>query len=190
MKKRFVSILVSSMLVVSLFTGCGSSEAPAANSETAPAVSEEASAQESSQQSVEEQVAEPGYVYSQGGVDVAVNGEMAPIVEAWGEPDKYFESESCAFQGMDKVYTYGSVVINTYPENDKDYVLTIELKDDTITTAEGIYIGSSKEDVVATYGAATSETDVALVYDKGECQLTFFFEDDCVTNITYAAKMD
>lgn len=186
MKKRVVSILVSSMLVLSLFAGCGSSETPAGNSEAAPAVSEEAPAQESSQQPA----ADPGYVYSQAGVDVAVNGEMAPIVDAWGEPDKYFESESCAFQGMDKVYTYGSVVINTYPENDKDYVLTIELKDDTITTAEGIYIGSSKDDVVVTYGAATSETDVALVYDKGECQLTFFFEDDCVTNITYAAKMD
>ena len=190
MKKRLFSVLVSSMLVMSLLAGCGSSEAPAGNGEEAPAVSEEAPVPESSQQAEEEPAIDPGYVYSQGGLNVAVNGEMAPIVEAWGEPDKYFESVSCAFQGMDKVYTYGSVVINTYPEEEKDYVLTIELKDDTITTAEGIYIGSSKDDVVATYGAATSETDVALVYEKGECQLTFFFEDDCVTNITYAAKMN
>lgn len=190
MRKRVISILVSSMLAASLLAGCGSAETPAGNPESAPAVSEETPVQESSQQAVTEAVTDPGYVYSQSGVDVAVNGLMSPIVDAWGEPDKYFESESCAFQGMDKVYTYGSVVINTYPENDKDYVLTIELKDDTITTAEGIYIGSSKADVVATYGDATSETDVALVYEKGECQLTFFFEDDCVTNITYAAKMD
>ncbi len=190
MKKRLVSILLSSMLVMSVFAGCGSSETPAGNVESAPVVSESAQVQESSKQAEAEVPADSGYVYSQGGVDVAVNGLMSPIVDAWGEPDKYFESESCAFQGMDKVYTYGSVVINTYPENEKDYVLTIELKDDTITTAEGIYIGSSKADVVATYGTATSETDVALVYEKGECQLTFFFEDDCVTNITYAAKMN
>lgn len=189
MKKRIISVLVCCMMGVGLFAGCGSSNAPAGNGDTAPAVSEEVPA-ESSQPAVEEPAADAGYVYTQGGVDVAVKGLMDPIVDAWGEPDKYFESESCAFQGMDKVYTYGSVVINTYPENDKDYVLTIELKDDTITTAEGIYIGSSKDDVIAAYGTATTETDVAFVYEKGECQLTFFFEDDCVTNITYAAKMN
>lgn len=191
MKKRLLSVLVSCMLCVGLFAGCGSSEEiPAGNGQETPVVSEEAPTAESSQQAVEEVAVDLGYVYSQGGVDVAVNGLMTPIVDAWGDPDKYFESESCAFQGLDKVYTYGSVVINTYPEDGKDYVLTIELKDDTITTAEGIYIGSSKDDVVATYGAAASETDVALVYEKGECQLTFFFEDNCVTNITYAAKMN
>ena len=189
MRKKLVSVFVSSMLVLGLMTGCGSSDAPA-GSQAAPVASESVPVAESSQTAVEEVTADPGYVYSQGGVDVAVNGLMAPIVDAWGEPDKYFESESCAFQGMDKVYTYGSVVINTYPEEGKDYVLTIELKDDTITTAEGIYIGSSKADVVAAYGTATSETDVASVYEKGDCQLTFFFGDDCVTNITYAAKMD
>lgn len=184
MKKRVVSIMVSCMLSLSILAGCGSSEAPAA-SNTAPVESQTGTEVKDNTPS-----ANPGYVYNQNGMDVAVKASMEPIVAAWGEPDKYFESESCAFQGMDKVYTYGSVVISTYPENDKDYVLTIELKDDTITTAEGIYIGSSKEDVTATYGAATQETDVALVYDKGDCQLTFFFEDGFVTNITYAAKMD
>lgn len=188
MKKRVLSIIVSLMLSMGIFTGCGSADAPAAGSETTPAESQSTSAATASQDTT--QVSDPGYVYSQKGVDVAVNGLMNTIVDVWGEPDKYFESESCAFQGMDKVYTYGSVVISTYPENDKDYVLTIELKDDTITTAEGIYIGCAKADVTAVYGAATSETDVALVYEKGDCQLTFFFEDDCVTNITYAAKMN
>ena len=185
MKKKLLCILVSCMLTMSLFAGCGSSDAPAGNEESTPVTS-----LESSQQAVEDHATDAGYVYSQNGIDVAVNGEMTPIVDAWGEPDKYFESESCAFQGMDKVYTYGSVVINTYPKEGEDYVLAIQLIDDTITTAEGIYIGSSKEEVVAAYGTAASETDVALVYEKGECQLTFFFEDNYVTNITYAAKMD
>lgn len=187
MKKKVLSIMLSCMLSLSILAGCGSSEAPAA-SNAAPAESQSQSS--STEIKDNTPVADPGYVYTQDGVEVAVKALMEPITAAWGEPDKYFESESCAFQGMDKVYTYGSVVISTYPENDKDYVLTIELKDDTITTAEGIYIGSSKADVTATYGVATQETDVALVYDKGDCQLTFFFEDDCVTNITYAAKMD
>lgn len=185
MKKRLLSIMISCMLSLSILVGCGSSEAPAASNATPVESQSTGTATKDNAPS-----ADPGYVYTQDGVDVAVKALMEPITAAWGEPDKYFESESCAFQGMDKVYTYGSVVISTYPENDKDYVLTIELKDDTITTAEGIYIGSAKADVTAAYGAATQETDVALIYDKGDCQLTFFFEDDCVTNITYTAKMD
>lgn len=186
MKRKLVSILVSSMLCISLLAGCGSSqETPA---DVAPSQSVTENATEKNAGNDAQQNIETGYIYSQDGMDVAVNGLMTPIVDAWGEPDKYFESESCAFQGLDKVYTYGSIVINTYPENGEDYVLTIELKDDTITTEEGIYIGSSRDDVITTYGEATSETDVALVYEKGDCQLTFFFEDNYVSNITYAAK--
>ena len=186
MKKKVLSIMLISMLSFGMLAGCGSGDSPSSGShyDSAPPTSQDAGTQADSP------ATDMGYIYTANGVDVAVKASMEPIVAAWGEPDKYFESESCAFQGMDKVYTYGSVVISTYPENDKDYVLTIELKDDTITTAEGIYIGSSKADVTATYGAATQETDVALVYDKGDCQLSFFFEEDHVTNITYAAKMD
>ena len=128
-----------------------------------------------------------GYVMSVSGTEVAVNALMAPIVEALGEPDKYFESESCAFQGLDKVYTYGSVVITTYPENNVDYVYSIELKDDTVSTKEGLYIGATKDEVVNKYGTATKETDVALVYEKDGCQLAFILDGDSVKNITYTA---
>ena len=55
-------------------------------------------------------------------------------------------------------------MITTYPEDGKDYVYSIELKDDTVTTKEGAYIGMAKADVVSAYGTATNETEVALVY--------------------------
>ena len=64
------------------------------------------------------------------GTQVVLGAEMKPIADKLGKPTKYFESQSCAFQGLDKVYTYGGVIIRTYPENDVDYVLSIELKDE------------------------------------------------------------
>lgn len=166
MKKRsIIAIILMSMLVM---VGCGSKD-------KAPDTASDANTEAK------------GYVMTVQGTDVAVNAPMAPIVDALGEADKYFESESCAFQGLDKVYTYGSVVITTYPEDGKDYVYSIELKDDTVTTKEGAYIGMAKADVVNAYGAATNETEVALVYEKDACQLAFILEDDCVKNITYTA---
>lgn len=121
------------------------------------------------------------------GVSIVPNAKMDQIVEELGEPDNYFESESCAFQGLDKVYTYGSVIVKTYPEEGQDYVYTIELKDDTVTTAEGAYIGLSKEDIIASYGNDGEDSGNALTYTKGSSVLAFIFEDEKVSSITYTA---
>ncbi len=125
------------------------------------------------------------YVASVNGTDVWVKADMAQIKAKLGEPTNYFESESCAFQGLDKVYTYGSVIIRTYPEGQKDFVLNIELKDDTVTTKEGVFIGSTKEEVVAAYGAAAEDSDTALSYKKNGTALTFLLTNGSVTAITY-----
>lgn len=167
-KKSIIAVILMSMLV---FVGCGGSTEKDNTSDNSSSANTETK----------------GYVMTVQGTDVAVNAPMAPIVDALGEADKYFESESCAFQGLDKVYTYGSVVITTYPEDGKDYVYSIELKDDTVTTKEGAYIGMAKADVVSAYGNATNETEVALVYEKDACQLAFILEDGLVKNITYTA---
>ena len=177
MKKAKV-LLITMLAVGTLLTGCGGGDANSgANSSKTSQASDDTVKKPSN-----------GYKFDLKGTTVAMNAEMAPIVEALGEADNYFESESCAFQGMDKVYTYGSVVITTYPENKIDYVYTIELKDDTVTTQEGLYIGATKDDVIAKYGEATTSTDNALVYEKDDSKLSFIMDDGTtVSSITYTA---
>ena len=132
--------------------------------------------------------ADNGYKFTYNDTQIALSSEIAPIVEKLGEPDKYYESESCAFQGLDKVYTYGGVVIRTYPEKDIDYVLSIELKDDLTATEEGISIGDSSEKVTETYGEPDEKTDTSLIYNKGNSKLSFILESDkTVSSITYTA---
>ena len=128
------------------------------------------------------------YRFTLKGVEVAVDAEMAPIAGQLGDPTSYFESESCAFQGMDKVYTYGSVIIRTYPQDGVDYVLSIELMDDTVSTPEGVRIGSPKADVTASYGEPVEATGTALIYEKGSSTLTFLVENDQVSAITYTSS--
>lgn len=129
-----------------------------------------------------------GYVMKVNGVDVAVDALMSSLLDKLGEPTKYYESESCAFQGLDKVYTYGSVIIRTYPLNGVDYVLNVDLKDDTVTTAEGLAIGDAKSKVTSIYGEPTDSNDNAVRYIKNGSVLTVFITDGAVSAITYSAE--
>lgn len=183
--KNFIVLAVITAMCLTL-AACGSSDdkkGSSAENSTANTSSESAPAANAGKKNTD------GFKFSMKGTSVAMNAEMAPLAKALGEPTKYFESESCAFQGLDKVYTYGGVVIRTYPENEVDYVLNVELKDDSNATEEGISIGDSKDKVKKAYGDPETENDTSLVYKKGACKLSFIFgEDGTVSSILYAAE--
>lgn len=128
-----------------------------------------------------------GYSYTSNSVKIAMNAEAKDIIDGLGEPDKYFESESCAFKGLDKVYTYKGFKINTYPVDDKDYILSVVFMDDTVETDEGVFIGSEKDSVTGAYGEPTSSTDTSMIYEKDGTKMTFVLNDDKVTSIEIAA---
>ena len=71
-----------------------------------------------------------GFVFTYNGVDVRVDAAAADIVDKLGTYS-YFEAPSCAFNGLDKIYTYTSFEIDTYPVGDADYISAIVFKDDT-----------------------------------------------------------
>ena len=168
--KKLTMLLMALVLTMSLLVGCGGSD-------------DGANGDDSSNKGQ----AYTGYTFELNGTEIQLNAKMEPIADALGEPDSYFESESCAFQGLDKVYTYGSVVITTYPEDGVDYVYTIELKDDTVETVEGLYIGASKDEVIKTYGDEAEELEAGIFCTKGESDLVFLMDGDVVTNIVYKA---
>ena len=105
-------------------------------------------------------------------------------MEALGEPVSYFEAASCAFEGLDKIYTYNSFEIDTYPSQDRDLVSAVILKDDSIATAEGVCIGDSLEKLQEVYGEATLENGM-LIYAKDGMKLCFIMQDDSVISIEY-----
>lgn len=144
---------------------------------------------------IDENAAEQNYVFVYEGVNIVVSSPMSSILSSLnavaGEP-QYFESASCAGQGMSKTYTYngGSFTISTNPVGPDDVIASISLFDDSVTTAEGIYIGSTLDDVKAAYGEATSSTDTTLTYEKGSSVLVFIVDaNGVVTNIIYNAKV-
>ena len=147
---------------------------------------EESSGQ--SQQSSAPAASSNSYVFQSGTATVSIDQDMAEVLAALGEPKSYFEAESCAFEGLDKTYTYSGFVVSTRPDGEKDYVSSIVLTDDSVTTPEGVYIGSTAADVTAAYGESDSALDTLLSYTKGGAVLNFILDGGTVISIEYLAE--
>jgi uncharacterized lipoprotein YehR (DUF1307 family) len=192
MKKLFAILLA--LVMVFALVACGGDQPAGESGTPTPSQSSQPSGQPGAEpsQSAGQPSGEPSapaaadaFVFLTGnGTAISVNQDMAEILVTDGDFQSYFEAESCAFNGLDKTYTYAGFIISTRPEEGKDLVNSILLTDDSVTTPEGIYIGSAKSAVVAAYGQG-DEVGLSLSYVKGDCTLNFIFDGDTVLSIEY-----
>ena len=172
---KLAAIVAAVVFCTAFVIGCGGSSA--APSTTAPAASSAAAGGGAGSSS-------GGFEFVKSGVTVAMNAPAADVVEKLGKYT-YFESESCAFKGLDKQYDYGSFVLYTYPIDGVDFVNSIELKDDLVKTAEGVSIGSGEDAVKTAYGEPAEAGNYQ--YTKGDSKLLFIVKDGKVASIQYQA---
>lgn len=130
-----------------------------------------------------------GFTFTYNGCQITPNTEAAPVIEALGEPKNYTEETSCAFDGLDKTYYYGSFYLTTYPLEGKDFVCSIWFVDDSVSTNEGIRIGSTQAEVEAIYTGAAFNGTNACTLTQGESKLTILLADGLVSSIQYDAAM-
>lgn len=176
MKQRIISILLSLAALVSLAACGGSPAGKDSNSGGGSAGSAGSSAPAKGADA---------FSFAANGTEVTVNENMAGVLAALGEPQSYFEAESCAFEGMDKTYTYAGFVITTYPDGERDFINSIRLTDDSAATQEGLYIGCTANQVREVYGDAEDSQIGALSYTNGDTMLNFILEGDVVISIEY-----
>ena len=135
-------------------------------------------------------VADPdAFFFTYEGTEIRLHGDMAAILQALGEPKKYTESASCAFEGLDKTYQYDSFVITTYPVGDKDYVYSFWFLDDFAQTNEGIKIGDAQDKVETAYGADVFNGKNAYTMKKGDGVFEVIIKDGVVADITYTISI-
>ncbi|MCM1264552.1 MAG: hypothetical protein NC313_17715 [Butyrivibrio sp.] len=202
MKKAIAIILTASLLLLS---GCGSNggerviegdvqtiesgNTQTQGTDTSAANTGSSDVKDDTQTESEQALtAAKGYVFSYNGVSVTMDAEAAPIIAALGEPASYFEAASCAFEGLDKIYTYNGFELETYPTNDIDYVSTVILKDDSVSTAEGVCIGDSLEKMQQTYGDG-EESGGIIIYVKDGMKLCFIVQADEIISIEYRSTV-
>lgn len=128
---------------------------------------------------------------------VSVNGvwypimqDAAPLVEALGTEYELYKLPSCAFIGEDKEFEYACCSVFTNPNGDADIWYLVSFWDDTLETARGIRIGSSRDDVIAAYGSGYNMEDDTMVYslsgvagDVASPCIMLGIADDVVTSV-------
>lgn len=166
------------ILIMVLFTACGGDDkTPGNTNDVKDNTSQNASDAD-------------GFKFKYNGVTVPMNVDAEPVINNLGESMDYFEAASCAFQGLDKIFYYSGFELSTYPQGEKDFISAVNLLDDTVATEEGIYLGSSMDDVIDAYGEDYSNENDFYTYTKDDSQLTFVIENDVVTAITYGAVVE
>lgn len=196
MRKKAAILILSAAL---LLAGCGN-DAKVIEGEVKTAGGEEtdeaagnvnADEAEGSEQEPEEggETSHKGYVFVYNDVVMEMDADAAPVLEQLGDANSYFEAPSCAFEGIDKMYTYGSFELDTYPTGDKDYISAVIFKDDSITTPEGVGIGDSREKMTEVYGGEGTEEMGMTVYRKDDMKLCFIFQEDSIASVEYRSTV-
>ena len=103
----------------------------------------------------------------------------------FGEPQQFSEIPSCAFEGTDKVYNYGSFEVTTYKDGDQEKVYSVYFIDDQIATPEGVKIADDISAMTNAYGENYVQNESQYVYTSGNVELEFLVENDVITSITY-----
>ena len=185
MKKGFFLTAVC----VSLFlTACGD-DAKVIQGDVKTVTSENEDEKASAGDVSKDKASGKGFVFVTDGIEIAMDIDAADTLDKLGEPNSYFEAPSCAFDGVDKMYTYKSFELDTYPQGDRDHISSIVFKDDVITTKEGIAIGDPASKVIDTYGSDYEEEKGMHVYKKDGMKLCFIIKDDTVAAVEYRSTV-
>ena len=183
--KKIIALSLTAAMAAAAFTACTSNADD--GDDSVVVINSQANQQPTAPEHIAT-VDEEGYVFEYNGVKVRVNTNANDVIPQLGDDYYYFEADSCAGVGKSKTYTYGnqSFVISTVPVGDFDLITNITLFDDTVTTPEGIYIGSTKDDVIKAYGNPTTDViDGTYCYELNDTMLVIITQDDVVTSISF-----
>ena len=123
------------------------------------------------------------------GVALTVGMPADEALAALGDDYTLKESESCAGQGVDRMYTYPSVRLYVFaPVAGEAVISSVSYTDDGAVTAQGLRIGSTVADVVAVMGEPNEKSDARLVYRSAGAALTFGLRDGIVVSVVLAGE--
>ena len=130
------------------------------------------------------------YFFEARGVTVRVGDDADNATTALGEYNSLYLSPSCAVSGVDQMYVYNGFRLTAYPEADKHVIYIIELTNDTVSTAEGVSVGDTRQKVLSIYGEPYESVGESVRYTGRDCILQFIIREGRVTSIKYLERTD
>ncbi len=118
------------------------------------------------------------------GVELCVGGDADEVISRLGESNSHSSAPSCAGVGEDELYIYSGFKLFVYRSGARAEISSVEIVNDTISTAEGIYIGDEEEKVISVYGEGKRIGEVRE-YEGNGVRLRFFIRGGRVRSIKY-----
>ena len=121
-------------------------------------------------------------------VKVELGASADAVIEALGTPKSSSPVGSCGGQGTLTKYVYASLEVHVLATDKTSTIDKIVLLDDTVSTPEGIRMGSTESDVKSKLGTPTSKASSSYTYVSGNKNLIVTFRDGAVVGIDYMVK--
>ena len=186
--KKFIAVLLAMLMMLSL-AACGETDKP---QETAVPPVTEAPATEPS--ATEEGELDGGFdigvvpvdpfVFTFNGVTL-IPGAVYDAA-ALPEPTSVYQVPSCAIEGTDNVYNFNDAVeITAFNDGSQEIIYSIAIFDPNVCTDEGLYLGDDMARVIELYGEDYTENGTAMVYTKGNTELTIILQNGFVVDMEF-----
>lgn len=186
--KKMTAMLLCLLLVLSL-TACGGDDAANEQRITRPAGTEAPEvpttepAAETEAAPVETAAPVGNYTFVTGGVELVPGAVFDPGILP--EADSVYEVPSCAIEGTDNLYNYGSFELTAFDDGTNELIYSILLLDPNITTTEGLALGDPSTRAVELYGENYTQQGTSWIYSGDAEQLILILQGDTVASIEY-----
>lgn len=186
MKKMFAVLLA--MLMLLGLCACGNADKP---QETTAPIATDAPATEPA--GTEEGELDGGFdigvepvepfVFTFNGVTLIPG--TAYDASALPEPASVYQVPSCAIEGTDNVYNFDTVEVTAFHDGTQEIIYSIAIFDPNVCTDEGLYLGDDAARVIELYGENYTENGTAMVYTKGNTELTIILQNGFVVDMEF-----
>lgn len=187
MKKMFAVLLA--MLMLLGLCACGNTDKP--QETTAPVVTDAPATEPSATEEGELDggfdigvVPVEPFVFTFNGVTLIPG--TAYDAAALPEPTSVYQVPSCAIEGTDNVYNFNDAVeITAFNDGSQEIIYSIAIFDPNVCTDEGLYLGDDMARVIELYGEDYTENGTAMVYTKGNTELTIILQNGFVVDMEF-----
>ena len=182
--KKFFAVLLTLCLMLAL-CACDSGEnTPETTAVADASIGTEAIETTAAPEQTEAPVVqEEGFCLTFNGVEL-IPGTVYDAA-ALPEPGSVYQVPSCAIEGTDNLYNYGTFELTAFDDGEKELIYSILLTDPNITTTEGLALGDDVQKMVDLYGEGYTQQGNAYVY-TGDAELLYIItQNDKVASIEY-----